>query len=750
MKKLFLFILSACLYFSSFSQERIKPADRVIHADVQLLLPHITLYEDANFGGRSKDLPVGEYRLDDFNDIASSIRIPSGFAVFIFESFDDEGGFGMWADLATDIPNLNQASLNDKVSFIKVFSAANNGLVWIPAQMINGALVPGHWERQRANPVPFTGYPVAGRILFHDNTQPHSEDADIGYGPLPVNLGDYTPWWLRDSWVNFDADDVKVKDAKTDVNLVCPQHRSVGEPAALALPKKTYRALEGIVRTSGTAGMDFPTSHYTHDFDFNVVPDPAYHYIMGDYITGPGNNGVGYKRADSQKDIEVEWESGLAQDNVLDGVANPATAVTRYGKSFGFFTAGHVNKDLLWNWPANGDHVHVEGLWIWERAHQPVHTEIHPAHFVAVQRKLPVSFIYDASNRPVIRNQGDDKYIATRVDVFASGDGNPQFNNKGLNPSFNQITDMNRKDYSFVITHPFTKVVQNNPTRSAVLRCVYVKQNGDNFPPNAEPVINFFGDNQVRVTIPWQSRNVPNNAIFARTFLVYWDDVSSVAATGTVKVLDSEKPKLYQVTLVKLNLTEKQNGDNYGNFRIFCNLGSNWVFLNEFTDGTNGDDILGSGLGKNSNTTSFNINKSFNIYLPATPSRLNNTIIYENLQMKTTGWVTKGIDILMGHIINEYSRDKDVVNKFFGTHLRYVDQHGGADSPAGSFDKLFNPLVIDQERNTGPQVLLGEWSEKKDNGSYQNHHVYDLIYTIKEITYSGTVNSTTRTAVINQ
>ena len=285
----------------------------------------------------------------------------------------------------------------------------------------------------------------------------------------------------------------------------------MGEKSALPFPKKSYRALEGIVKSSGVAYMDFPTSHYTHDFDFKVIPDPAYHYLFGDHITGPGGpNGLGHTRADSQEDIEVEWESGLGQDNVLDGVENRATPFNRYGNSFGFFSAGHSSKDEIWNWPADGDHVHVEGIWIWERAHQPVHTEIHPAHFVAVQRKQPVSFILDGSNNPVIRNQPDDKYIATRVDVFASADGSPMFNTKGLNTGFNQIVDMNRKDYSFVVKHPFSKVVPTPDARHfAALQCKFIKQKGDNFPSGADPIMDMISENKVRVTIPGNQKMLP-------------------------------------------------------------------------------------------------------------------------------------------------------------------------------------------------------------------------------------------------
>lgn len=735
MKVVSFFLLLLIISLNSFSQKEIL-------GQVRKTVLKVVLYDNENFEGRSKELAIGQYRLDDFNDVASSIRIPKGLAVFLYEHSDEEGGYGMWADWVADLSNLDQMSLNNKASYITVFSAENNGLIWMPATMPGGNLVSGHWERPRANPVPMVGGPIAGRNIIRTvRSQPLSSDADIGYGKLEINLGDHTPWYWPDSKVDFDADGVIVTNAIADINLICPQHRSVGELSALSLPKKSYEVLEGIVVGSGTAYMDFPTSHYTHDFNFSVIPDPAFHYLFGKHITGPGLNGVGYVYADSQEKIEVEWESGLGQNNVLDGVANPATAFNRHGNNFGFFSAGHDSKDVLWNWPADGDRVHVEGLWIWERAHQPVHTEIHPPHFVAVQRKLPVSFILDAAGLPVLRNQPEDKFIGMRVDVFASGDGNPMFNTKGLNPSFNQITDMNRKDYSFLVKTPFSRVAPaGQALHTAVLRCKFMKQKGDNFPAGADPIITILPDNQVRITIPWKTKNISNYAIFARTFVVYWEDVPLSVGASTRKVVEAEKPKLYQVDLLKINLIKKLDGDEYGDFRIFCNVGSNWIFINEFTDQTDGINILSTGLGNANTTNSFSMLKSFKVYIPATTASLNNTIIYENLQMKVMGWEADGIDIFMGHIINQYSRDKEVVNKFWGSHLKYLREQGESDDKVGSFNVLMNPLTLGQENNTGLQTLHAKYTEKTGD-SYVTHAVFDIVYRIREIPFSSTNNS---------
>jgi hypothetical protein len=163
-------------------------------------------------------------------------------------------------------------------------------------------------------------------------------------------------------------------------------------------------------------------------------------------------------------------------------------------------------------------------------------------------------------------------------------------------------------------------------------------------------------------------------------------------------------------------------------------VGNSWYFLNEYTDKTTGDDILYSGFGNDENTTSFQVGKTFYVYLPATASRLNNKIIYDNLQIKTLGYEADAIDNMMGHIIPEYSRDGNVVSKFFGEHLQYLKDHGGADDEIGTISKLLNPLVIDQENNTGEQTLHSFYIQ--DKVSYSG---YDIIYRIKEIPYSATV-----------
>jgi hypothetical protein len=542
--------------------------------------------------------------------------------------------------------------------------------------------------------------------------KPNQVASQIGYGELQLDMSDFrfndffgsvqNKFFNSVGLFNTTAGGISFTDGKGDIDILCPQIRSVGETTALDKPKATYEILEGVVKDSDVAFADFPTSHFTHDFTFEVKPDPQYEYLLASgffqkqnftqscaecknlqtelqrqrnlllHVFSPDakaqaeaeieriSREIARKRCNSlncqttpfitlydeyQDEIEVEWESGLAQNDAGD---NPAVSENKKGNSFGFYSAGHKPKDVIWNWATVGDRVHVEGMWVWERGHPPVHTEIHPPHFVSVQRSLPVSFILNANGQnPIIRNDPRDSFIATRVDVFANADGNVYWNTKNLRPfigaaPFAQVPDMKRKDYTFTIKHPFKK-----PNPTAKLAFQVIKQAVDNFPTN--PIIRVLPNDDVQVTVPWMSSNVSNNAIFARTVLVYWDDSATKGVTA------DEKPKLYRVRIKEVNITDTKDTLLGGDFRIYCNVGSDWIFLNDFPVNSN---FLGDGLGVARKGT-YLINKFFKVYLPPDKS----------YRIKTAGWEADGLDKTMGKIINGYTREPLNIRRFVTDNL---------------------------------------------------------------------------------
>jgi hypothetical protein len=160
----------------------------------------VVVYENPDFGGRSKILAVGNNTLSDFEGLVSSIKVPPGLAVVIFEHADDAGGYGMSVDLLEDCANLAAYKLDNKVAYATVFNATKpDGLIWARNGLRNGEFVPGHWERasasgNAANRVAVVSPPLPGRghprpVIPTSDPQPTSTSSDPGdlMGSPPAN-----------------------------------------------------------------------------------------------------------------------------------------------------------------------------------------------------------------------------------------------------------------------------------------------------------------------------------------------------------------------------------------------------------------------------------------------------------------------------------------------------------------------------------------------------------------------------------
>ena len=91
----------------------------------------VVIYEDPNFEGRSRSFGIGSHRLfteQDFNDVTSSIKVPEGLAVIVYEHADEGGGYGTWVDFLEDQPDLSKYNFNNKISFLVVFDSQRSGL----------------------------------------------------------------------------------------------------------------------------------------------------------------------------------------------------------------------------------------------------------------------------------------------------------------------------------------------------------------------------------------------------------------------------------------------------------------------------------------------------------------------------------------------------------------------------------------------------------------------------------------------
>lgn len=332
---------------------------------------------------------------------------------------------------------------------------------------------------------------------------------------------------------------------------------------------------------------DMGLNHFTHDFTFFVQPNESYMNISG--VREYDNEGIPTKRSPS---IEVEWESGLgaANDN------NICTELNQHGKSCGFYTAGHELRDTIWNWPTVDDTVHVEGQWIWDRGHPPLKSEIHPPRLVAVQRHLPANIAWAGDDYPpdfedaipvnpdntefqyympvpvpggTIKLPKPEPQLSTRADIFASGDGNVFYNNR-TPPMYSVISKdqppctrfcipelesfqvrttpikMSEKDYEFDIYQLLPR-----PSSTAQLKWATAIHKGDTFPLQAVISVSYapyfsvpemvsqgqiLWKPHVHVVIPWTACGVEcDDAVFARTIYLYWDDPTGNAIWGTTK-----------------------------------------------------------------------------------------------------------------------------------------------------------------------------------------------------------------------
>jgi hypothetical protein len=306
----------------------------------------VMLFENTGFTGRSTTLGPGEHQLSDFNDIASSIRVPAGMVAMVYEHAGAAGGYGLMADFLEDCTDLSLYYLNDKISHVSVFPEQQAGLVWVRAQLVNGDYVAGHWERPRAaggptNPsVPTTSPPVLPYLL-------------------EISRINGTPW------VNppFDASDPnwsnKVAGGKTfdGSSSHALEWVSVLNPS---IEQDDEIGLAGTVIDPDLSGNDLPFTHpFENDFEFTIVPDAAYISLLA-----PANR-------DSNGIYKESWPSahqlGIDPPGVL-GLEVDAALVPQPDRA------------------KHADRVAVYGRWIVDAGHPEFHTEIHPPLVMAHAR----------------------------------------------------------------------------------------------------------------------------------------------------------------------------------------------------------------------------------------------------------------------------------------------------------------------------------------------------------------------------
>ena len=377
---------------------------------------------------------------------------------------------------------------------------------------------------------------------------------------------------------------------------------------------------EGTVRYNPADGSDcshvsheeLPFYHYTHDMCVDIVPDQTadgrYTNLLPYLVTVHSDGSLDTAL---QASLGIEWECGIAAGNKH----NPCFNLNDEGKSCGGCTAGHERADIIWNWPSIGDWMHVEGLYVWDRGHPPANAEIHPARIMAIRRSLPAK---------VKAADGSDKY-ATRMDIYANGDGGAMNNERKDAKPYVRHTKMSSKDYQFSY-----KVNLSKPSPAALLIVTIERHKGDTYPLDEQ--IEVRDDGTVSVTIPWQSRHIADNAVYARTLYAYWNE-----GTGTADTIDE-----YKVDLNKIYLRKLSEMGGKAEMRLLANVGTDWIFLNDFL-GKKGK-VLTRGLGETFKKK-WELNNQFTVYVPRA----------KTFRVFMSGWEADGVDYLMGELMDPAS-----------------------------------------------------------------------------------------------
>lgn len=117
--------------------------------------PKITVYENPNFEGRSKSFGIGSHSFlpaVGFNDVVSSIKVPAGLVVVVYEHAGPSGGYGHYVDFLEDQPDLARYNMDNKISHLEIFNQSGPDGKWVRNGIRAGRFTPGFWHAEREDP----------------------------------------------------------------------------------------------------------------------------------------------------------------------------------------------------------------------------------------------------------------------------------------------------------------------------------------------------------------------------------------------------------------------------------------------------------------------------------------------------------------------------------------------------------------------------------------------------------------------
>jgi hypothetical protein len=255
---------------------------------------------------------------------------------------------------------------------------------------------------------------------------------------------------------------------------------------------------------------------------------------------------------------------------------------------------------------------------------------------------------------------------ATRVDIFASGDGGALFNNRFNAPSFVKRVNMSSKDYEVTV-----KIDVPKPSPTAHLRYQLNIRKGDNFSVPEEISLND-DSATAKILIPWKTKNANDLEIYARTLYVYWDEGKGLAADLPVDI--------YRVKLTNIHFKHIDEILTKAELRMFANVGSDWIFINDFFPKKG--KILSKGMGKTYKHR-WNLNNEFTLYVPRGKS----------FRVFMSGWEDDGIDMLFGKLLDPASPCNRKTKRWFKNSVFSVKNmlfQGCMDDNFGETSKLYS------------------------------------------------------------
>ena len=399
-----------------------------LHSQIRRVTDHRTvlqkqtvmLYEGAGFSGQAKSLSLGQHLLSDFNDMTSSIKVPAGIVVAIYEHGTATQGYGIWVDLLEDCSDLSVYNFNDKVSYVNVFYATKDNLYdWVRNAIKDGQFIPGHWERKKAKPTTVlanTVAVVAPPIAAPLPTEPSVlavNGANTTISSLGIQTIEGKILWERamNDQLGVVGNDYRGIE---ELGPACFQRES-NNPVIpdflnfwyLQKQKNDHRPVVYYKRT--LAGnikrvhqVNISGTFEDYDVNIDIVPDPKYMYMLTDahnpeYTT--------LMKSQYYGSLSITGESGCPSS--FDALEAEISENIRQGDNY---------KAKLISLTENrvGTKICVYGPWIWDEGHC-CHPEIHPAEQVwwseAQQnniKKYNLNVLCDASRRFFWRRQMDD------------------------------------------------------------------------------------------------------------------------------------------------------------------------------------------------------------------------------------------------------------------------------------------------------------------------------------------------------